>query len=74
MQRWTELAGQGGAVKLTIARWLTPDKRWIHGVGLTPDVVVEVPADTPAGSDPTLEKALQVLGAEAAAPIRRLAA
>jgi len=68
VQRWTELTGEGGAVKLTIARWLTPDKRWIHGVGLTPDVVVDVPADTPAGSDPTLDKALQVLGATAAAP------
>ena len=68
VQRWTELTGEGGAVKLTIARWLTPDKRWIHGVGLTPDVVVDVPADTPAGSDPTLDKALQLLGATAAGP------
>jgi carboxyl-terminal processing protease len=74
VQRWTELTGEGGAVKLTIARWLTPDKRWIHGVGLTPDVVVDVPADTPAGSDPTLEKALQVLGATASGPLRLAAA
>ena len=36
-----ELTGEGGAFKLTIARWLTPDKRWIHKVGLTPDVVVD---------------------------------
>jgi len=71
VQRWTELTGEGGAVKLTIARWLTPEKRWIHGVGLTPDVVVDVPPDLPAGSDPTLEKALQVLGATAGIPIRR---
>ncbi len=69
VQRWTELTGEGGAVKLTIARWLTPAKRWIHGTGLTPDVVVDVPTDTPAGSDPTLEKALQVLGATADAPM-----
>ncbi len=74
VQRWTELTGEGGAVKLTIARWLTPDKRWIHGVGLTPDVVVDVPADTPAGSDPTLDKALQVLGATAGGPLRLAAA
>ena len=74
VQRWTELTGEGGAVKLTVARWLTPDKRWIHGVGLTPDVVVDVPADTPAGSDPILDKALQVLAATAAGPIRLAAA
>ena len=36
IQQWQELTGEGGAFKLTIARWLTPDKRWIHGVGLTP--------------------------------------
>ena len=41
VQQWQELSGEGGAFKLTIARWLTPDKRWIHGVGLTPDVVVD---------------------------------
>jgi carboxyl-terminal processing protease len=74
VQRWTELTGEGGAVKLTIARWLTPDKRWIHGVGLTPDVVVDVPADTPAGSDPTLDKALQVLDATASSPMGLAAA
>ena len=32
VQQWQEL-GDGGAFKLTIARWLTPDKRWIHDVG-----------------------------------------
>ena len=34
---------------LRIARWLTPDKRWIHDTGLEPDVSVTIPAD-PAGS------------------------
>ncbi len=63
VQQWQELGGEGGAFKLTIARWLTPEKRWIHGVGLTPDVVVTPPDPLPAGSDPTLDKALQVLGA-----------
>jgi len=27
---------------VTVARWLTPDERAIDGVGLTPDVVVEM--------------------------------
>ena len=65
VQQWQELSGEGGAFKLTIARWLTPNKRWIHDVGVTPDVVVEVPADLPSGEDPTLDKALEVLGESA---------
>jgi carboxyl-terminal processing protease len=74
VQQWQELTGEGGAFKLTIARWLTPDKRWIHKVGLTPDVVVTLPDPVPAGTDPTLDKALQVLGASASGPPLRAAA
>jgi carboxyl-terminal processing protease len=70
VQQWQELSGEGGAFKLTIARWLTPDKRWIHDVGLTPDVAVDVPADLPAGEDPILDKALEVLGESAHAGMR----
>jgi carboxyl-terminal processing protease len=73
VQQWQELSDEGGAFKLTIARWLTPDKRWIHGTGLTPDVAVEIPADLPAGADPTLDKALEVLGATADAGVRAAA-
>ena len=65
VQQWQELTGEGGAFKLTIARWLTPDKRWIHKVGLTPNVVVTLPDPIPAGSDPILDKGLEVLGASA---------
>ena len=43
VQQWQELTGEGGAFRLTIARWLTPDKRWIHDVGLEPEVAVERP-------------------------------
>jgi carboxyl-terminal processing protease len=66
VQQWQELTGEGGAFKLTVARWLTPDKRWIHEVGLTPDVVVTLPDPLTAGSDPTLDRALEVLGGSAA--------
>lgn len=31
----------GGALRLTIARWLTPNRNWIHDFGVTPDIVVE---------------------------------
>ena len=33
VQQWQELTGEGGAFRLTVARWLTPNKRWIHDVG-----------------------------------------
>lgn len=63
VQQWQELAGEGGAFRLTIARWLTPDKRWIHDVGLEPDIVVDIPENLAAGDDPTLDRAVEVLGA-----------
>lgn len=65
IQQWQELTGEGGAFRLTIARWLTPDKRWIHDVGLVPDVEVTIPPDVAAGDDPILDKALEVLGESA---------
>jgi len=61
VQQWIELDDDTGAVKLTVAKWLTPDKRWIHNVGLVPDIVVEVPADTPAGEDPVLDRTVEFL-------------
>jgi len=73
VQEWYDL-GEVGGVKLTVEKWLTPNKRWIHKVGLTPDVPVTVPTDLPAGSDPVLDKALDVLGASAIAPVAYLLA
>jgi carboxyl-terminal processing protease len=60
VQEWITL-DQLGAVKLTIAKWLTPNKDWIHHIGFTPDVPVTVPADNPVGSDPILDKAIALL-------------
>lgn len=33
----------GSSLKLTVARWLTPDGEWIHKRGLTPNVAVPTP-------------------------------
>lgn len=66
VQTWEELAGGNGAMRLTIARWLTPEKRWIHGVGITPDVNVPVPDGTAAGEDPVLDRAIAILDRPAA--------
>jgi carboxyl-terminal processing protease len=67
VQQWQELTGEGGAFRLTVARWLTPQQRWIHGTGLTPDVRVDLPNPVPIGTDPILDRALDVLGGEGAA-------
>ena len=67
IQQWIDL-GELGGVKLTVNKWLTPDKHWIHKIGITPDIAVTVPADTPPGTDPVLDKALEVLGAAAFGP------
>jgi carboxyl-terminal processing protease len=62
VQNWPALSNDQGAVRITIAYWLTPNERQIHEIGLTPDV--EVPLtdeDVAAGRDPQLEKAIELL-------------
>lgn len=62
VQSWIPLGSEKGAVRVTIARWYTPDERLIHEVGLTPDFVVELTeADVEAGLDPQLDKAIEIL-------------
>jgi len=62
VQTWIPLSDEQGAVRVTIARWLTPDQRWIHEIGLTPDYVVErTDADIENDVDPQLQKALELL-------------
>jgi carboxyl-terminal processing protease len=61
VQQWTDLGTGGGGLKLTIARWLTPDKRWINKIGVVPDVQVAVPDGLPADDDPILDKAVEIL-------------
>jgi carboxyl-terminal processing protease len=53
--------GDGSSVRITVANWYTPKQRVIQKQGLTPDVVVDQPDTTPAGRDPQLDKAVQVL-------------
>lgn len=67
VQEWIEL-GELGGVKLTTNKWLTPNRTWIHKVGITPDIAVIVPPDLPQGSDPVLDAALEVLGAAVLGP------
>jgi carboxyl-terminal processing protease len=61
VQAWLPLPNDQGGIHLTIARWLTPNKVWIQGKGLTPDVAVSSDGAR-AGTDPVLDAALQLLG------------
>lgn len=55
----------GSALYVTTARWLTPDLHLIEGVGLTPDIEVEITAeDIASGRDPQLERAIEYLQAQ----------
>ncbi len=62
VQEWIPLSRDSGAVRVTVARWLTPQGRQIGDVGLTPDVEVELTEeDLAAGRDPQLERAQEQL-------------
>jgi carboxyl-terminal processing protease len=63
VQNWIPLSrGTEGAVRITIARWLTPDGLQIHETGLQPDFVIELTEeDIHAERDTQLEKAIELL-------------
>lgn len=61
VQTWRDLRN-GGGVRLTIARWMTPNHNWIHGAGITPDVIIEwAPESFDDPTDPQLSAALDYL-------------
>jgi carboxyl-terminal processing protease len=49
VQTWKHL-GNGGGVRITTARWLTPEGNWVHEDGLMPDILVTLP-DTIGGEN-----------------------
>ncbi len=50
------------ALKVTIARWLTPNGNWISEIGVQPDVEVKVSEDDiKAQKDPQMAKAVEIL-------------
>ena len=49
----------GSAIKITIAKWLTPKGRQINELGIPPDIKVEMkPEDFDQNKDPQMERAL----------------
>jgi carboxyl-terminal processing protease len=55
----------GSELKVTIARWYTPDGKKIVNLGITPDITVTISdQDVAAGKDPQKDKAMQILQAK----------
>jgi carboxyl-terminal processing protease len=58
--------GDGSSLKVTIARWLTPNGVSISDGGLTPDIHIKrTPAHREAGQDPQRDAALRFMAGEA---------
>jgi len=52
----------GSVLRITTARWFTPNEQEIHGLGLKPDIVVEFGANSAeAGEDPQLRSAIEAV-------------
>lgn len=66
VQRIKEL-NDGSGLKLTISEYFTPNGTNIHGIGITPDIVVELPEDVEEigvnniSKDTQLKKALEIV-------------
>lgn len=59
VQNWIPLRTEAGGVRITIARWLTPNGNQINEVGLTPDIeVLYTQEDVDADRDPQLDAAI----------------
>lgn len=62
VQNWVPLSDNQGAVRVTIARWLTPNGNTIDKKGLTPDIVIKMTTDDiNANLDPQLDAAVKQL-------------
>jgi carboxyl-terminal processing protease len=74
VQEWTRLPGQSGGFRLSVAKWLTRDKAWVHETGLRPDVEVigegtdywpevdgAVADEAAVAADPQLASAIEIL-------------
>jgi carboxyl-terminal processing protease len=62
VQNWIALSDNEGAVRITIARWLTPNGNNVNETGLTPDIEVTISdADVEAGIDTQLNQAINAL-------------
>jgi carboxyl-terminal processing protease len=62
VQQWSALPNEAGAIRVTIARWLTPNGRQINTIGLVPDIEVALTQeDFDANKDPQLDRAIEFI-------------
>jgi carboxyl-terminal processing protease len=62
IQKWVQLRNNHGVLRITIARWLTPNGRQIQELGLTPDFQVQITEeDIQNKNDAQLNQALLLL-------------
>ena len=62
IQNWIPLVNDHGAIRISIAHWLTPNKQEIHERGLSPDIEVDfTEEDFIAGKDPQLQAAIDLI-------------
>ena len=51
----------GSQLRVTIARWFTPDEQELHDNGLTPSIEVEFPEEALDDEDPQLDRAIEYI-------------
>ena len=62
VQNWIPLINEQGAVRITVASWVTPKERQINEEGLKPDVEIKLTEeDVKAQNDVQLKKAIEIL-------------
>ncbi len=62
VQQWSSLPNEAGAIRVTIARWLTPNGRQINAIGLMPDIEIALTQeDFDAEKDPQLDRAIEYI-------------
>jgi carboxyl-terminal processing protease len=57
----THTLSDGSELRVTIARWYTPDDESISGNGITPDIEVPSPIELGGDDDPQLQRAIDYL-------------
>ena len=61
MQRLHTLSDES-LLRITVARWFTPNGEAIHEVGIDPDVIVAIDPETlQPGEDPQLDAAIEYI-------------
>lgn len=53
--------GDGSAIKLTTAHYLTPSGRFIHGKGIEPDIIIEQEEGQQSSNDSHITRAVRIL-------------